>query len=469
MTQDPPEFAAPATPPEESPATHAAGAVQPRAWRYAPDAWRWARRLDLRYVDMLFRTRTARVIPHAARSRFHQMGLPAEVVDETLGQIRRADGWASGWLETAQRYLGDSRRQVSAGNIPEAAQARQVAALCYHAAQVFSPSDPRTVRQCRAAAASLFTQGLPHLHPHARHLWVPWRTRSLPAYFQVPEPSDTPAGLVVMLNGASMSKEETFGWSARFLERNYAVLDLDSPGTGEATGVADAAGDQDDIIDGVFTLFANEPGVDLGRVVVVGTSLGANQAIRVAAHERRVMAVVAVTPPYDPARWLHRASPLLQMELGLLAGGKAVPHKWDEVDDFSLVDVAPSVRQPVLIFGGGRDVIVPPNEAQLLATALGDRATLVWYPQGGHCLYEAMDQWTFEAAAWIDAVAGVLHAAPPATPVQAAAAGRVALETAEWTPRRTQELAVEDDDEFFEYARVIDPDDEPGESGRSTP
>lgn len=148
-------------------------------WRYAPDAWRMARRVDMRHVDALFRARSAAVLPLESRGRFLEMGIPADVVQETLKSIRRAREWSPRWVETAQRFLGEFRRQTSASKPLEAARARHIAALCYHAAQIFELEDERTVRQCRAAAASLFTLSLPQIYPNARHIWVPWPIQSL--------------------------------------------------------------------------------------------------------------------------------------------------------------------------------------------------------------------------------------------------------------------------------------------------
>jgi pimeloyl-ACP methyl ester carboxylesterase len=428
------------------------------SWRFTADAWRWARRLNVGYVDAAFRARSARVIPASARARFIRMGIPADVVDDTLGRIRRANDWSSKWVETAQRFLGDFRRQTSAANIREAAQARQLAALCYHAAQIFEPFDPMTVRKCRSAAASLFTQALPQLHPNVRHLWIPWRSKSLPAYFELPELVSEPVGLVVVLNGASMSKEETFTWCGPLIDHGYDVIAMDSPGTGEATGVGSVGPDQDDILDGIIEMFRNEPMIDLSRVVAVGASLGGNQAVRAAAHDRRIMAAVAVTPPYDPARWIHRASPLLHGELGLLVDGKLVPGARDMIAGFSLEDVSLASRQPMLIFGGGRDVIVPPTEAQLLAKRVGGRATLVWYPTGGHCLYELVDQWMFEAAVWIDAVADARGSGGPQdSPARVAAMAARALELTEYVPQFGPG-GLEAEDESDEYARLLTTD-----------
>lgn len=428
-------------------------------WRYAPDAWRMARRVDMRHVDALFRARSAAVLPLESRGRFLEMGVPADVVQETLKSIRRAREWSPRWVETAQRFLGEFRRQTSASKPLEAARARHIAALCYHAAQIFELEDERTVRQCRAAAASLFTLSLPQIYPNARHIWVPWRTTSLPAYFMAPERVVDPVGLVVFLNGVSMSKEETIAWAPRFLEQGYAILALDSPGTGEATSVADVDGDQDDVIDGVFELFRNEAMLDLDRVVVLGASLGGHQAVRIAAHNRQVMAAIAITPPYDPERWIRRASPLLLKEMGLVRDGEMVPELWEKVDRFSLVEVAGELRQPLLVFGAARDVLVPPTEAQQLASRVGERATLVWYPRGGHCIYEASDQWAFESATWIKAVEEALRDPDMRGDVAAISAyARQALESAEYIPMPRNGSSDQDDD-FAEYARLIKNDE----------
>lgn len=440
---------------DNEPSAPPPAAVSLRSWRYISDAWRFARRVDVPYVDMVFRARSARVLPASARTRFIGMGIPAEVVDETLGRIRRADQWSTRWIETAQRYLGESRRHVSSMNVREAAQARQVAALCYHAAQIFEIFDRRTLGKCRAAAASLFTQTLPPLYPNVRHMWIPWRSGSLPALFQMPEPIDGPVGLVVILNGTSMSKEETLSWHDRFLDQGYAVMSLDSPGTGEATSIAGAASDQDDVLDGVFAIFDREPMVDLNRVVVLGASLGGNQAVRVAAHDRRILASIAITPPYDPSRWLDRANPLLVRELEFMVDEGTVEETRERVAEFSLATAVAASRQPILIFGGGRDILVPPNEAQLLAERAGERSTFVWYPAGGHCLFDTVDQWSFEAATWIRAVDDASldpHLARDSA--RLAVIGQEALESAVYEPRQP---AVIDGDEqdFTEYARLL--------------
>lgn len=414
MSERDPEFDQPAAGPDQSepesmpeapPAPEATPPkITPRTWRYSADAWRWNRRLSKRYVNILLRVRSASVLPDASRARFHAMGLPADAVDSTLSAIHGLTDWPQAWVQTAQRYLGDSRRQVSARNLPEAARARYYAALCFHAAQIYVEDDVKTVRTCRAAAASLFGQAQPYLFPHYVRLSIPWRSTELPAYLVTPEPVTRPAPLAVLLNGVTTAKEESLGWIDEFLRAGVAVLAIDSPGTGEATTIAGFSLDQDDLSDGILAFAQAEPTINATQVAMVGVSLGGAQAIACAAYDRRLLTAVAVTPPYQPSRWLHRANTLLLSQLASITGvsGRSIQAN---AGAFDLAARADRVRCPVLVMGGGRDVVVPPADAQHLAARLGERAALVWYEHGGHCLYESVPSWTAEVAEWIHLVA----------------------------------------------------------------
>jgi dienelactone hydrolase len=441
--------------------------VLPR-WRLAPDAWRWVRRLDERHVHALFRLRSARILPSSLRVRFLAMGLPEDVLDDTLERIHSPRQWPDAWIETAQRFLGDYRRQHSARHPREAAQARQLAAMSYHIAQLFGTTDQRTIRTCRAAAASLFTQALPYTAPDARRITIPWRNHRLPGYLQRPAGTRARVGLVVILNGTSTCKEESFSWAGTFLQAGLAVLTMDTPGSGEASGILAPDHDADDVLDGVFELLGRDPGLDLGQVSVVGVSLGGNLGVRCAVHDRRVMCVVAVTPPFDPARWIHRASPFVLAQLVQFGGGgEQDPYRI--VDRYSLHDITPALRVPLLVFGAGRDLVVPSTEAQLLAARAGALGTLVWYPAGGHCLYEHIPAWTGEAATWISSVAAAraeeLQVAGYADPASVAAIAREQLLAADIRhdvfddeiSSRSALPADDDWDDPADYARLIPP------------
>nr|MDP9364377.1 hypothetical protein [Chloroflexota bacterium] len=74
-------------------------------------------------------------------------------------------------------------------------------------------------------------------------------------------------------------------------------------------------------------------------------------------------------------------------------------------------------------------LVVPPAEALRLGADAGVLGTVVWRVDAGHGLYEAVEEWTEEAARWL---AEVLRGegVRPSTPVDPTAANRETRETA---------------------------------------
>lgn len=377
---------------------------RPKAWTSQTDAWRWNRRISERYVNIGIRLRSGNILPASMQSRILVMGIPPDILKETLQEIRHTSQWSDEWIETAQRFLGDYRRQISASQRREAAQARMLAGLCYHIAQLIPGPDQRTLEHCRGAAATLAGQALAELSPTARKIDIPWRNQNL-ASILIPGPDQpNPSSLVVVFNGVSTIKEELLRWMSPISQAGIAVLLIDTPGTGESRHLGPPQTDDEDLLDGVFDILRSYPTIDPQKVGVLGTSLGGNIAIRCMAYDRRIAAGAVVTAPFEPGRWIERASPLVKQELSSLFHQRNASRLSDIVEAFSLRDVAPHVKQPVLTIGAGRDLVIPPSESTLLASALGASSTLVWYPEAGHALYQEIPAWSTDVAYWFDSV-----------------------------------------------------------------
>ncbi|MGI8643454.1 MAG: alpha/beta hydrolase family protein [Thermomicrobiales bacterium] len=377
--------------------------VQPRTWHGTSYAWRFGRHVTARRVDQLLRTRALGRLPMAWRARFDSMGLPASVVSSTLAGIRALPQWSEAWTATAQHFLGEARRAEREQVEENGALATRHAALCYQIASWFAFDDPRVARTCRASAVSLFSRTVPATLPDTRRVLIPWRAQSLPGYLTVPKTGSDldQRPLVVLLNGVTTTKEELILWRHAYIERGMAVLALDWPGTGEAIEHGPSP-DHDDFTDGLIDLARHDRELDPDRIALVGLSLGGAMAIRAAALDRRIAAVVAVTPPFDARPWSRAAPPLPSQQVGLW--GTTDAHGAERAEGFALEPVLAKLKSPMLVFGGGRDFIVPPSEAVRLAAAHGEAATLVWFENGGHGLYDVLDQWTADCAAWLEAV-----------------------------------------------------------------
>ena len=389
-------------------------------------------------------------MPASMQARIHAMGIPSDIVQETLREIRNLSQWSDAWIETAQRFLGDYRRQISGSQRTDAAQARMLAGYCYHIAQLAPGLDDRTIEHCRATASTLVSQALPEVLPHARKVDIGWRSKVLPSIL-IPGPDrDEPAGLVVVLNGTSTTKEELLRWTEAFSRIGLAVLLMDTPGTGEARHLGPPSADHIDLMDGVFELLRTYHAIDANKVGVLGVSLGGNIALRCLAYDRRLVGAAMVTPPYEPSRWLNRTSPLLQGELMRLFQSDNPTELEEVAASFSLDDVIPHVQRPTLVIGGGRDMVVPPADSTHLAAALGPLSTLLWYPDGGHALYAQVPAWTTDASYWLRAV----------QQRQSTRVDDIDTVAGEW--RAALELSPEPQpewDDSLESARLLSPDE----------
>lgn len=397
----------------EEPATAPApAAVDLALWGASRRAWWFSSRFGQRYVDYLLKFRTANALPDAFRARFRAMRIPESTIDTALGEVHRLEDWVGAWNRAAQRFLADARRHDAAAQWQEAAVSRRNAAMCYHIAHLITDDDPRTVRALRAAGVQAFSQAISRLWLNTRKLAIPWRTRALPAYLAKPPGNYESVPVVVLLNGATTTKEELLLWSEPLLERGMAVLAIDWPGTGEAADGTPLSSHCDDITDGLWAVLENEPGIDADRMALLGVSLGGAIALRATILDRRVRACVVVTAPYDPPVWSHRLNPIVARQLMSLAGQAAAAETL--LRDFTVADVIHRLRSPLLVVGGAKDLVIPPDESLALAAAGGDLATLVWYPEGGHGLYDVVDDWMAVTGDWLGTVFGLPGFVQPA-------------------------------------------------------
>lgn len=400
----------------------------PRFGRANRQFWQIARYVTPDRVNWLLRMRSAAGLP-ISRGRFLAMGLPDEAIEAVLRHVWSLQGWDLSWTWAAQRFLGESRRHATARRTREAAVARQHAALSYHVATIGVTDSDKKLRTLRAARTTLFSQALPVLMPTVTRVETVWRATVLPGYLARPADSVGRSPLVVVLNGTTTAKEETLLWIGPLLELGLTVLCLDWPGTGEAALELDITADCDDLTDGVIALARADPELDETQVVLLGFSLGGALAVRAAARDRRIAAVIAVTAPYDASRWLRYASPVMVDHLVTPAGSTTAA----DVDrQFALPGIVEELPCPLLVIGAGADIVMPPAESLRLCAAAGENGTLLWFPDEGHGLYDAVDIWMDQAGRWIQGIIAV-----GSTGVDAARPGR---------SRDHNDSAVADDD-----------------------
>ncbi|MEW6331313.1 MAG: alpha/beta hydrolase [Pseudomonadota bacterium] len=188
------------------------------------------------------------------------------------------------------------------------------------------------------------------------------------------------AGTILFLHG-NAENVSTHIMSVRWLpERGFSVFLLDYRGYGASEGKPTLAGVQDDV-DSALRMLIARPGVDPGRIVVFGQSLGGAIAIYNVAHSpyRKHIRVLAVESAFSGHRLITRE----KLSEFWLTWPLQYPLSWTVSDKYSparaVADVSPI---PLLIIHGDQDPIVPVHHAQRLFE-LAREPKRLWIVEGG--------------------------------------------------------------------------------------
>ncbi|MGH3868897.1 MAG: prolyl oligopeptidase family serine peptidase [Pseudonocardiaceae bacterium] len=175
-------------------------------------------------------------------------------------------------------------------------------------------------------------------------------------------------------------------WVQFFLSHGFAVLDVDyrgSTGYGRAYrnalrghwGVLDVS----DCVDAVQAL-GQDGTVDLTRVVISGTSAGGYTALRAATTTTQFRAATVRSAIVDPVAWRTAAPKFQSHHADLLLGPIST---WR---GRSLLRPGITAHCPILAFHGDQDTITPLRQVREFVAAVGERVSLVVYPDEGHGL-----------------------------------------------------------------------------------
>ena len=244
----------------------------------------------------------ARVAAAAAHwgYRFTSNGTDYADFTATLARIVGWADWCREWGVTASRYEQLAAAAEDAGEQETANGAWRRAALAWHWGKFVFVDDPEQQRAAHERSVACYRRSAAALTPPAELVRIPYQATQLAAYLRVPATGGRQEAppVVIMVPGLDSTKEELQATAEYLLARGMATLAIDGPGQGEAEYDLPIEPAYEKVAAAAVDYLATRADVDHGTIGLFGVSLGGYYAARAAAREKRLKAVVALSPPY---------------------------------------------------------------------------------------------------------------------------------------------------------------------------
>ncbi|KAA3644823.1 MAG: alpha/beta hydrolase [Chloroflexi bacterium] len=219
-------------------------------------------------------------------------------------RINEQDGksWIREWAELASRVEAHAEEALAKGNIVSAREGYLRATNYYRTAEYGTPPSHTQFDALWEKSVDCFQQACKLFNPPIQLIQVPFEGKELPGYFWRPDDSGEKRPTLIAAGGNDSSLEEVVFWVGMAAVRHgYNFFTFEHPGHRGALHLFDDCFKRPDYevpykagIDYLETL----PGTD-ERIAMTGYSFGGYVTCRVAAHEKRLKAIVPNPPIID--------------------------------------------------------------------------------------------------------------------------------------------------------------------------
>jgi 2,6-dihydroxypseudooxynicotine hydrolase len=287
-------------------------------------------------------------------------GVDPNDVDQILQQIERWEDWSPTWKAIADGHRERGLTALAEGRTVSAANALLYAAATYHFGSYLSSDDEAHYAEMGWLCADSYRQALPHLDPPGESLSVDYEHDRVHFWLRRPRGVTNPP-VVLLIPGLDARKEELHGLGEAMVARGLAAVGIDGPGQGESEAAHHMRPDYEHTIDAVISALPT----DLGPTGILGVSLGAFWAPRVAAIDNRIRATVAVCGPYDWSRSFADLVPL-QKRVFWTKTRQTPETAHEHSRSFTLDGFAQKITTPLLVIHAGKDTVILPSEGERL-------------------------------------------------------------------------------------------------------
>jgi 2,6-dihydroxypseudooxynicotine hydrolase len=296
-------------------------------------------------------------------------------------EISDYEQWCAAWCKQAERHLQRGDEALAAGRRLTAGDAYLRAGLFYHWASFMFSHDQEQFRAALVAMDVAWRKAAPHLDPPMEILSVPFGDVTLNGYLRIPAGAGRPP-IVLLFPGADSTKEELYNLGDYIVARGLAVAAFDGPGQGRVSLQGKLTPNYELAVQAAIDSLADRPDLDAGRLAVGGVSYGGLFAIRAAAVDDRVRAVVSISSWYTPAGRFETMEPLSKVGQYQHLG----PDPAAVMASITLAGAADRATVPLLQVYGGLDPASPPAQAEKVAAEYGGPVTTLVFDDGVHIL-----------------------------------------------------------------------------------
>jgi esterase FrsA len=336
------------------------------------------------------------------------------IIETTLSTIKRIKGdgpgvWSYEWRQVGEYYesLGDQHAQQN--NTEEALKNYKSALSLYGAGYLpgnYTTSERKSYERFRDVALKINHY---LAHPFSV-VEIPFEGKKIIAHLYLPKDVKKPP-MVLYTGGTDGSKEKSYLTTQTLVAKGFAVVAFDLAGTGESMDWV-ARPDSHKLHKRVLDYFEGTGDYDFSRVGLLGGSFGGYYAVKMAAEDKRLKAVIShcglvhsafsVSPQALPAvlhstpgAMIYSAIRRMGFDPDVLAepgnlSAKAMKEFFDLADSFSLISQGivgsdkKTIDIPLLIVNGTRDPVVSRQDIELVENAATDSETWLM-GQAGHC------------------------------------------------------------------------------------
>jgi dienelactone hydrolase len=309
-------------------------------------------------------------------------GIDLSDFQRLAAKVATWEDWWDQWTAMGEHYLTLADRFAAEGWATSAGQARVRAGVAFHFGKALAVEDDARYRDLTHRSVEAVASGLRLMDPTFERIVVPFDGHEVVGNLRRPRGVDRPP-LALLIPGTESVKEEFSLWEEDFLSRGIATLTMDGPGQGEVGLVLRIRHDYERPVGALLDALAGREDLDLSRVAAAGVSLGGYYAIRAAAFEPRITAVLANCAPWSLGDEWPRIVPLYRAKYVWNLGGGNEETAGERAQLMTLDGVAEQVTVPALVIFGAADVLMD-ADANGRRTAEALPKGELWMFEGGN-------------------------------------------------------------------------------------